>query len=188
MTNLREAAQMALMKMEYMLNNGEWYKPEEAIEALRAALANEFNPDWDQVEALQESLREHMAEIQRLRAALAQEEINAALDRDDEIERLSDLIQEQDKKLAEYEAQPEQEPVAWRVIDGEGRINYVSRHKDSAESWLQYDATRRLEPLYVAPPQREWVGLPESAFAAMTLQQVSAMKYAELLLKEKNNG
>jgi hypothetical protein len=85
-------------------------------------------------------------------------------------------------------AQPEQEPVAWRVIDGEGRINYVSRHKDSAESWLQYDATRRLEPLYVAPPQREWVGLPESAFAAMTLQQVSAMKYAELLLKEKNNG
>lgn len=48
-----------------------------------------------------------------LRAALAQEEINAALDRDDEIERLSDLIQEQDKKLAEYEAQPETEPVAW---------------------------------------------------------------------------
>ena len=36
------------------------------------ALENEFNPDWDQIEALQESLREHMAEIHRLRAALAE--------------------------------------------------------------------------------------------------------------------
>lgn len=43
-----------------------------ATEALRAALENQFNPDWDMVEALQECLREHMAEIQRLRAVLAQ--------------------------------------------------------------------------------------------------------------------
>jgi hypothetical protein len=35
----RELMQMALLKMEYMLNNGEWYKPEETIEALRARLA-----------------------------------------------------------------------------------------------------------------------------------------------------
>jgi hypothetical protein len=40
-----------------------------AMDALRERLArpNEFEPDWDQIEALQESLREHMAEIQRLR-------------------------------------------------------------------------------------------------------------------------
>ena len=41
---------------------------------LRKAPSNEFNPDWNQIEALQESLREHMAEIQRLRQALAQPE------------------------------------------------------------------------------------------------------------------
>lgn len=35
----RELMQMALLKMEYMMNNGEWYKPEEIIEALRARLA-----------------------------------------------------------------------------------------------------------------------------------------------------
>jgi len=35
----RKLMQMALLKMEYMLNNGEWYKPEETIEALRARLA-----------------------------------------------------------------------------------------------------------------------------------------------------
>ena len=40
------------------------------IPALRRALSNQFNPDWNQIEALQESLREHMAEIHRLRQAL----------------------------------------------------------------------------------------------------------------------
>lgn len=42
------------------------------------------------------------------------------------------------------------------------------------------------EQMVHAPRKREWVGLPESALAGMTLQQVSAMKYAELVLKEKN--
>jgi hypothetical protein len=42
-----------------------------AMAALRAALA-ESERDWSLLEATQESLREHMAEIQRLRAALAQ--------------------------------------------------------------------------------------------------------------------
>lgn len=43
-----------------------------AITALRAALA-ESGRDWSLLEATQESLREHMAEIHRLRAALAQQ-------------------------------------------------------------------------------------------------------------------
>ena len=56
----------------------------EVITALRERLAqpNEFEPDWDQVEALQESLREHMAEIHRLRQwkGLTEEEINSLWD------------------------------------------------------------------------------------------------------------
>ena len=50
-----------------------WQVP--LIKTIKARLAqseNEFNPDWNRVEALEESLREHMAEIQRLRALLAQ--------------------------------------------------------------------------------------------------------------------
>jgi hypothetical protein len=43
---------------------------QEEIDDLRAAV---FDPDWDRVKALEESLREHMAEIQRLKA-LAQPE------------------------------------------------------------------------------------------------------------------
>lgn len=42
---------------------------------LSAALDDQFNPDWDRVEALQETLREHMAEIHRLRAALEQPQV-----------------------------------------------------------------------------------------------------------------
>ena len=34
--------------------------------------------------------------------------------------------------------------------------------------------------------QRTWVGLPKSAFTGMTLQQVSAMQYAEQVLKDEN--
>ena len=67
MSNLREAAQQALDALE----SGPAAHVKWVITALRAALA-EFNPDWDQIEPLQENLREHMAEIQRLRAALAE--------------------------------------------------------------------------------------------------------------------
>lgn len=47
--------------------------PRKAIEQLRAALA-EPDADWSLLKATQESLREHMAEIQRLRTALAEQQ------------------------------------------------------------------------------------------------------------------
>ena len=44
-----------------------------------------------------------------------------------------------------------------------------------------------LPPTTLPPaPVREWVGLTESSFHGMTLQQIMAMKYAESVLKEKN--
>jgi hypothetical protein len=66
---LRKAAQAALDAYDQ-------HDPLGVVMAdLRAALAQPepFNPDWDRVNALEESLREHMAEIQRLKA-LAQPE------------------------------------------------------------------------------------------------------------------
>ena len=45
-----------------------------AITALRAAI-EQAHGDWDEVEALRASLREHMAEIQRLRDAIEQEPV-----------------------------------------------------------------------------------------------------------------
>lgn len=52
-----------------------WQVP--LIKTIKARLAqpeNEFNPDWDRIAPLEEALREHMTEIQRLRALLAQPE------------------------------------------------------------------------------------------------------------------
>lgn len=67
----RELMQQALDALEFLYGWTPDTDPvvEDAIKALRERLAqpNEFEPDWDQVEALQESLREHMAEIRRLR-------------------------------------------------------------------------------------------------------------------------
>lgn len=97
-----------------------------AIEALRARLANEFNPDWDQVEALQESLREHMAEIQRLRARLVQ---------------------------------PEQEPVAWMHTTATGDIYFRKKPHDKVFS---------PQPVYTAPPQREWQSLTDEEIMKIT--------------------
>jgi hypothetical protein len=77
---LREAAQAALDALESLqggcTDSGDgtvealtvWCP--EVVEALRAALA-EDGRDWSLLAATQESLREHMAEIRTLRAALA---------------------------------------------------------------------------------------------------------------------
>jgi len=111
-------------------------------------------------------------------------------------------------------AQPEQEPVAWRykpVRENNPRWEYTTNHPlDMGDGYLRptlVEYCKCIEPLYAkekpklmlekfremkdlldAPtlPQRTWVGLPESAFAGMTLQQVTAMKYAEQILKDQN--
>ena len=49
-------------------------KIDQAITALRAAI-EQAHGDWDELEALRESLREHMAEIHRLQSALEQEPV-----------------------------------------------------------------------------------------------------------------
>ena len=89
----RELFKMALNELERLCRTFS-YPPDilyDTINALRSRLANEFNPDWNQVEALQESLREHMAEIQRLRAALAQPESKWVGLTDEEIENCFEM-------------------------------------------------------------------------------------------------
>ena len=72
-----DAMKQALITLEWNLPVLEDYGDHEqlnrqhkAITALRAAI--EQTNDWDEVEALRASLREHMAEIHRLRAAIEQ--------------------------------------------------------------------------------------------------------------------
>lgn len=76
MNDLRTAAQQALEALDSALGavDGHYYdavvpSANIAADALRTALA-ESERDWSLLEATQESLREHMAEIQRLRAVI----------------------------------------------------------------------------------------------------------------------
>lgn len=96
-----------------------------------------------------------------------------------ELRRLHEVNQDLLKALHEA-LETEQEPVAWRYKYPDGVWRFSNGERVNGSDPI------KSQPLYTAPPKKQWVGLPESACAAMTLQQVSAMKYAELVLKEKN--
>jgi hypothetical protein len=78
-----ETMKLALEALEHVHSTGDTQVfdmcyANKVIPALRAAIEqaerNQFNPDWDQLEACKDCLREHMAEIQRLRGLLEQAE------------------------------------------------------------------------------------------------------------------
>jgi hypothetical protein len=65
--------------------------------------------------------------------------------------------------------QPEPKPVAWSVTWNEQHTGNIYIHYKMAKDELQRltekytgdDATRKIVPLYTAPPQREWQGLTD---------------------------
>jgi hypothetical protein len=84
-------------------------------------------------------------------------------------------------------AKRKHEPVAWHEP---GAYGNVTTHKDwaLANGW---------EPLYAAPPKREWVGLTDEEIEEHFFDNVNTgcllsfgagAAYAEAKLKEKNNG
>jgi hypothetical protein len=81
-------------------------------------------------------------------------------------------------------AQPEPAPVAWCIVEN-GRIHGLVKSKPAvmnAEKW---------QPLYIAPPQQEWVGLTHEEKMEILTRSITApsrIDVAEAMLKEKNNG
>lgn len=113
--SLREAAQQALEALAgyrrevALLTDVLDKQPCDAEIALRAALDQEYE-DWSRVEALEAALREHMAEIHRLRAALEQGKYLLSVERDAtaaELRRLHAEIEEWRAKAAAWIASPE---------------------------------------------------------------------------------
>lgn len=164
-------------------------------ELRQAALAQQDERDWSLLEATQESLREHMAEIHRLRAALAQQA--------EPVEPVAWMVYTLDGKsvcvtdnpddfsgghraLPLYTAPPQRpvepvqepvEPVAWRTFDGEGGYEYRAYEDNEcyAAAWAQRNPNHVgwVEPLYTAPPQRpaEPVEEPVEPVATLTAQR-----------------
>ena len=77
----------------------------------------------------------------------------------------------------------EQEPVAWRSISPDGKLSNKFACKPTEGNWV--------EPLYTAPPKREWVGLTAYEIQEIYLKNQHWGNFAcaiEQALKEKNHG
>ena len=84
-------------------------------------------------------------------------------------------------------AQPEQEPVAWRYRT----VTFWNRRPQTRyfESLEGAEGLLGIEPLYTAPPKREWVGLTDEERAdCWSSSAVQSAINIEAKLKEKNIG
>ena len=68
--------------------------------------------------------------------------------------------------------EPEPEPVAWRTFDGEGGYDYrdYELNEDYGYWWEERHPNHKnwVDPLYTAPPQREWQGLTDEEIMKIT--------------------
>ena len=119
-------------------------------------------------------------------------------------EYAQDLLLEAGTAIKEALAQPEQEPVAWNVIDPTGKI--VATEMNSVRGWARIEGYKptvegllgfheqgwRVVP--TTPPQRTWVGLTDEEKASFwTADQMTQKEWDELFvaiedkLREKNS-
>ena len=77
----------------------------------------------------------------------------------------------------------QQEPVAWLKTWSDGSVSVL---KTKSHAFADHE----LEPLYTAPPKREWVGLTDEDMEALFLNEdgVRFARYIEAKLREKNHG
>ena len=145
---------------------------QEEIDDLRAAV---FDPDWDRVKALEESLREHMAEIQRLKAIAQPEQLVVGGDDLPTLTKWTPMSEYAAKsaavpgraealKQAGYtrrlrQLPKEDEPVAWQerqeIQPGKFGAWYLIDGKPPAKSAMPVGVTYEWQPLYAHPPQRK---------------------------------
>ena len=201
MTTLREAAQMALDALTYIYTEttaDEDKLIHSSIEALRTALANEFNPDWDAMAVMVE-------EQQRMAQALENCRLLAARHRKEEwaqhILRFCEEGGATANTLRAALAAKEPEPVAWTDAPTKiylqvcEEINCDQPFDSHIEvSWCQ-EKINDSDILYVradtAPPQREFIGLTDEEIWNTDGYEETRILYRfaraiEVKLKEKN--
>ncbi len=106
-----------------------------------------------------------------------------------ELRRLHEVNQDLLKALHEA-LETEQEPVAWRYKYPDGVWRFSNGERVNGSDPI------KSQPLYTAPPKREWVGLTDDdvsyfRYQATFCDEFDAAFMAELIeqaLKEKNNG
>ena len=117
---------------------------------------------------------------EELRARLAQPDLITPADVE-QLARIEKLID----KIDPYEAQPEQEPVAWMEFEGYMDEDGLMSERKVLHTW----DNGKGEPLYTTQPQREWQGLTdeERTFIAWESNNgPECVAMTEAKLKEKN--
>ena len=73
-----------------------------------------------------------------------------------------------------------QEPVAWRTFDGEGGYDYRSYEMNETydKEWAERNPNHKgwVEPLYTAPPKKQWVGLTDAEISAVAWKPKARLK------------
>ena len=199
----RELMQQALDALEAYARNCNCEgggAPCDAAKALRARLAQperEIESDQDHVEddgcptekaVLQRFWREHQAQPE-------QEQCHHKFEVDQEAPSHSCC-----QMCGEVRKQPEQEPVAWRQwVEGNPKLrgHWMLADPDVKDKCLPQGDW---QPLYTAPPQREWQGLTDEEIRGFEIwldeeeekhgwnPPADIVKYIEAKLKEKNHG
>jgi len=78
---------------------------------------------------------------------------------------------------------PVQEPVAWMVYTQDGKSVYVTDNSTDIQEG------QRALPLYVTPPQRQWVGLTDEEISAIAWNfkvDSQVIRLVELEVMERN--
>ena len=90
--------------------------------------------------------------------------------------------------IKETLAQPEQEPVAWGVF--EGNLHDMFFSPSEAQEMADLKGTHaEVRPLYTTPPQREFVGLTDEEKHAIRYSHMTSAEFIECIeakLKQKN--
>jgi formylglycine-generating enzyme required for sulfatase activity len=87
-------------------------------------------------------------------------------------------------------AQPEQEPVAWGVFEGNLHDMFFSPSEAQEMADLKGNHAE-VRPLYTTPPQREFVGLTYEEKHLIRYSHMTSAEFIEFIeakLKDKNNG
>jgi formylglycine-generating enzyme required for sulfatase activity len=105
----------------------------------------------------------------------------------EQLECFAKLVAE--KAVKEALAQPEQEPVAWGVF--EGNLHDMFFSPSEAQEMADLKGTHaEVRPLYTTPPQREFVGLTDEEKHKIRYSHMTSAEFIEFIeakLKEKNN-
>ena len=174
----REAMQMALEALESdPISHSGLVNRKQAIAILRQALSGEA---VKHIKTWNERCEEHPDHQERIISErMIQERMQEEID---ELRQALVDVDDTSQKRVDEKAKREQEPVAW-ISEG-GDVSRSKRYMD--------EMGFKCNPLYTAPPKREWVGLTDEEVNELVARfkrySYVLLREVEAKLKEKNNA